>query len=134
PSNITFLGSISEDELVDLYSRCKRLMWRAKDEDFGMTPLEVMASSKPVVAVDEGEFRECIVNGKTSYLLDANIKDFLGGVRKVSANSERFKKLVVQQQRLCYPKLCLHFITPPPPYRPQNPLRREAARSEVRWG
>lgn len=99
PPNVTFLGSISEDELVDLYSRCKGLICTAKDEDFGMTPLEAMASGKPVVAVDEGGFRESIVNGKTGYLVDANIKDVVEAVRKISANPERFKKFCFERAK-----------------------------------
>lgn len=33
------------------------------DEDFGLTPVEAMASGKPVVAVDKGGFRETVIPG-----------------------------------------------------------------------
>jgi len=43
------LGTVSEEKLVDLYSRCKGLICTDMYEDFGMTPLEAMASGKPVI-------------------------------------------------------------------------------------
>jgi glycosyltransferase involved in cell wall biosynthesis len=63
PGNVEWLGEISEQHLVDLYSRCKGLICTALDEDFGLTPLEAMASGKPVIAVDEGGFRETVIPG-----------------------------------------------------------------------
>jgi hypothetical protein len=57
---VIWRGEVSEEELLDLYSRCRGLICTAVDEDFGLTPLEAMASGKPVIAVDEGGFRETV--------------------------------------------------------------------------
>ena len=54
PPNITLRGEVSEDDLRNLYARCKGHICTALDEDYGLTPLEAMASGKPVVAVNEG--------------------------------------------------------------------------------
>ena len=54
PSNVEMRGAVTEEELIDLYARCKGLICTALDEDFGLTPVEAMASGKPVVAVNEG--------------------------------------------------------------------------------
>ena len=70
PENVKMLGTVSEEKLVDLYSRCKGLICTDMYEDFGMTPLEAMASGKPVIAVDEGGFTETVVNGETGLLVD----------------------------------------------------------------
>jgi glycosyltransferase involved in cell wall biosynthesis len=69
-NNIQFLGFLPENELIELYSRCKALVATAIDEDFGLTPLEAMASGKPVIAVNEGGFKETVVNGKTGILFE----------------------------------------------------------------
>jgi len=72
PRNVEFLGEIDEQKLRGLYANCRGLVATAQDEDFGLAPLEAMASGKAVVAVDEGGFRESIVNGETGWLVPAN--------------------------------------------------------------
>ena len=54
PPNVEFLGEISEPKLLDLYGTCRGLVAVSIDEDFGLTPVEAMASGKVVVGVDEG--------------------------------------------------------------------------------
>jgi len=86
PKNVIFTGSVSDEELVDFYSRCKAAIQTSIDEDFGEVPVEAMASGKPCIAVNEGGFRETIVHGKTGFLVDPPyvenfvkaIKDFKG--------------------------------------------------------
>lgn len=56
--NIEFLGYVSEGEKIDLLSRCTGFVFLAKEEDFGMTPIEAHASGKPVIGVKEG-FTSC---------------------------------------------------------------------------
>ncbi len=48
-SNVEFLGWRSDTELADLYSRCRALIFPG-DDDFGIVPLEAMASGRPVIA------------------------------------------------------------------------------------
>jgi glycosyltransferase involved in cell wall biosynthesis len=45
------------------------LVATAQDEDFGLAPVEAMASGKAVVAVDEGGFRESVIPGRTGWLV-----------------------------------------------------------------
>jgi glycosyltransferase involved in cell wall biosynthesis len=95
PENVKMLGTVSEEKLVDLYSRCKGLICTAVYEDFDMTLLEVMASGKPVIAVDEGGFTETVVNGGTGLLVEANRDEPAGAVEAVCAslraNPDRYK-------------------------------------------
>jgi len=70
PENVEFVGPISDEEIVDLYSRCKAAIQTSIDEDFGQVPLEAMASGKPCIAVNEGGFRISITHGKTGLLID----------------------------------------------------------------
>ena len=69
PDNVTFLGEVDESRLVDLYATCRAFVATAEDEDFGMTPVEAMASGKAVIAVDEGGYRETVVHGETGWLV-----------------------------------------------------------------
>ena len=91
PQNIKLLGSVPEDELIELYATCKGHITTALDEDFGLTPIEAMASGKPTVAVREGGYLETIEDGVTGILVDAQEKAIINGVKLVSENPEKFK-------------------------------------------
>lgn len=68
PPNVEFLGEIDDRKLRDLYATCRGLVATSRDEDFGLGPVEAMASGKAVVAVDEGGYRESVVHGETGWL------------------------------------------------------------------
>ncbi|MBW7956604.1 MAG: glycosyltransferase [Deltaproteobacteria bacterium] len=58
--NIEFLGWKTDDELKGLYQGCRALIFPG-EEDFGITPLEAMASGRPVIAFGRGGAIETIV-------------------------------------------------------------------------
>lgn len=60
---------IADAGLSKLYSRSKIVVCLAHNEPFGLIPLEAMACGVPVIAVDEGGYRETVVDGKTGYLI-----------------------------------------------------------------
>lgn len=62
--NIKFYSKISDTELVRLYSKCKALIFTG-EEDFGIAPVEAMASGRPVIAFQSGGATETVVDGKT---------------------------------------------------------------------
>ncbi len=59
---IEFLGRVTDNELADLYAHAIGLIFPPK-EDAGITPLEAMASGRPVVAYGEGGALESIKPG-----------------------------------------------------------------------
>lgn len=50
---VQFLGWQPDDRVRDLYARCRALIFPG-EEDFGMVPVEAMASGKPVIAFGKG--------------------------------------------------------------------------------
>ncbi len=58
--NIEFLGWQSNESLARLYTGCRALIFPGV-EDFGIVPLEAMASGKPVVAFAKGGALETVV-------------------------------------------------------------------------
>jgi len=48
-------------------------VYLAKNEDFGMSPLESMAAGKPVIGVAEGGLLETIVPDETGILLESSL-------------------------------------------------------------
>jgi glycosyltransferase involved in cell wall biosynthesis len=91
PPNVKLLGSVSEDELIDLYATCKGHITTALDEDFGMTPLEAMASGKPTIAVKEGGYLETVIDDRTGILVDADEKAIINAMKLISRNPEKYK-------------------------------------------
>lgn len=65
--NITFLGRVPFDELKRQYATCRALVFPGV-EDFGIIPLEVMASGRPVVAFAKGGAMQTVVDGETGVL------------------------------------------------------------------
>lgn len=62
--NVTFLGYQSDEVVRDYYSRCRALVFPG-EEDFGLTPVEAMASGRPVIAYAAGGLTETVVDGET---------------------------------------------------------------------
>ncbi len=85
PHNVELMGEVSDEALADLFARCRGLLATASDEDFGMTPVEAMASGKAVLATDEGGYRETVVHGETGWLLPPRADAF---TRRISSLDE----------------------------------------------
>jgi len=99
PDNVELIGSVSEDELVDMYSRCKGFITTSLDEDFGMTPIEAMASGKAVIAMNEGGCLETVINNSTGLLVDADVNEIVNAVEYISQNPSKFKEKCIEQAR-----------------------------------
>jgi len=83
PGNVRFLGEVDEVKLVELYATCKGFVATSEDEDFGLTPIEAMASGKAVLAVDEGGYRESVVHGETGWLLPSKPEAFADKIKSL---------------------------------------------------
>ncbi len=59
-SNIEFVGWAATEQLIEYYRGCRALVFPG-EEDFGIVPLEAMASGKPVVAYGKGGVLETVV-------------------------------------------------------------------------
>ena len=88
PSNIQFLGRVSDDELVRLYNQAACFVFPSLYEGFGLPPLEAMACGCPVLVSDIPVEREVcgdaaqyfnpldpqnILHTITQYLNDADV-------------------------------------------------------------
>jgi glycosyltransferase involved in cell wall biosynthesis len=57
--NVEFLGRVTDAELRELYARCRAFLLPG-EEDFGLTPVEALASGKPVAALGRGGALETV--------------------------------------------------------------------------
>lgn len=53
-----------------LLAACRAVVYTPQHEHFGIVPLEAMASSRPVIAVNSGGPTESVVSGSTGYLCE----------------------------------------------------------------
>jgi len=61
---VRFVGRVDDAGLRRLYADCKALILPS-EEDFGITPLEAMASGRPVIAYGRGGALDTVIPGKT---------------------------------------------------------------------
>jgi glycosyltransferase involved in cell wall biosynthesis len=74
--NIEFIGWASTEELHEHYAHCEALIFPG-EEDFGIVPVEAMASGKPVIAYGRGGALETVVPGRTGLLFEHQHEDSL---------------------------------------------------------
>lgn len=100
PNNVEILHWVDFDKLTELYANCKGFITTAKDEDFGMTAVEAMAAGKPVIAPNEGGYKESVIDGKTGILINDITSDKLvSAIRKIGNNPKKFKNACLKQAK-----------------------------------
>lgn len=62
--NITFLGRVPDDDLPDLFARCRAYILPGL-EDFCITPVQAQAAGRPVIAYGAGGALDTVVEGQT---------------------------------------------------------------------
>ncbi len=85
-NTVTFLGSVPDEKLHELYREASLLIYPAEDEDFGMIPVEAMGYGTPVIVHRSGGFLETVIEGKTGYFIDTFTVDELS---KAIAKAQR---------------------------------------------
>jgi len=66
--NIDFLGEISDEQLVSLYSNALYTLFVFNHEPFGYIPIESMACGTPVLTYDKQGPAETVIDEKTGWL------------------------------------------------------------------
>lgn len=100
---VDLLGRVSDDELFALYARAKGFLALEKDVDFGITPVEAMAAGTPVVALNNGGYRETVVDTVTGvFVEDTRVKTLEAALvrfneikwdkEKLQTQAEKFSK------------------------------------------
>lgn len=59
-----------------LLAACRAVVYTPQHEHFGIVPLEAMASSRPVIAVNSGGPTESVISGSTGFLCEPTAAAF----------------------------------------------------------
>lgn len=85
--SVSFLGRLPDAEVNRYAARCRALIFPG-EEDFGMTPLEVNAAGRPVVAYAAGGATETVIEGMNGVLFGTQTVDSLiEGLERLEAQS-----------------------------------------------
>ncbi len=79
---IKLLGSLDNSEITNLYSRCKAFVLPGV-EDFGITPLEAMASGAPVIAYGAGGVAETVTPKTGVFFTPQTVESLMEAVLKI---------------------------------------------------
>jgi len=91
----------SDARLRELYRTATALLFTPPNEDWGIVPLEAMASGTPVLAVDAGGPRESVVHGETGWLLPDDAQAFAWQMHAVAASAVGRPSELVRMGEAC---------------------------------
>jgi len=87
-------GYISDDEMIDLYSRCLGVYFGPYQEDYGYVTLEAFFSSKPVIThPDSGGPLEFVKDNSTGLIVDAKPQSIAKAMDSLYFNKKNAERL-----------------------------------------
>jgi|WetSurMetagenome_2_1015567.scaffolds.fasta_scaffold00899_3 glycosyltransferase involved in cell wall biosynthesis len=99
-NKIEFLGQVTDLELAELYKEAKAFLALARDEDFGITPVEAMSVGTPVIAFNGGGYRETVLDKKTGLLFDDySVSGLIKAVKEFEGLKINPKDCIMQAQQ-----------------------------------
>ena len=102
--NIEFLGYVDDETLRKIYSESEALIF-PQLEDFGITPLESMASGRPVIAFNQGGALDTVVDGETGVLFKKqNKRSLKKAVENYLAMKDKFDPVNIRAHVLKFDK------------------------------
>ena len=116
PREAVFRGPLEPNQLADAYRGAMFAVFTPYAEEFGIAPLEAMASGIPVIALCEGGLAESVVDGETGYLasdvptfvdraqllaVDEELRRTLGAAARAQAERFSWRTTVEAIERIC---------------------------------
>lgn len=89
---VQFMGSLTNEAIAGLYSKCKAFVFPGK-EDFGITPLEALASGAPVIAFGEGGASETVTERSGVFFREQTIEALGEAVAKIQSGEVRIAEV-----------------------------------------
>ena len=96
--NIQFMGWVDNAVMQKLIGQAIATLYIAKNEDFGISPVESMAAGKPVIGVREGGLLETVIHDETGLLLppDPEVEHIIAAVQELTAQRAAQMRLLCE--------------------------------------
>lgn len=85
---LVFKARVSDKELRNLYNQSLLTLASSSNEPLGLFVLESQACQTPVVAVNQGGFRETVIHGQTGFLVKSQALDFAAKIKYLLTNKK----------------------------------------------
>ena len=73
---VEFVGRVSDEELAELYARCRAVYYAPVNEDYGLVPYEAFLSDKPVITTtDAGGPLDIVHDGETGRVVAPRVEE-----------------------------------------------------------
>ena len=108
--NISFLGKVDFSSLKWYFAHCKALIFPG-EEDFGIIPVEVLASGRPVIALSRGGILDIFGDQNLGKLFsDASVDSLQRAIREFERDSTHWGEVcVARAQNFSKQKFCDEF-------------------------
>ncbi|MDQ3980023.1 MAG: glycosyltransferase family 4 protein, partial [Actinomycetota bacterium] len=101
-SRVRFTGRIDDEELHRLYAECDVLVCPSRFESFGLTLLEAMMFSKPVIAVNAGGMQYIVEDGASGRLVPPDDAPALAAAIEELAGDPEMRRRMGKRARELY--------------------------------
>ncbi len=98
--NVEVLGRVGDGELIEILSKARAFVFAAY-EDFGISPVEAMASGVPVIAYGRGGVTESVEEGKSGlFFMEQTPEAVSEAVRRFIRLEDRFVREEIRKRAL----------------------------------
>ncbi len=120
---VTFLGNLSDKDLLKELQGAQAFLFASVDEEFGIAPVEAMGYGVPVIAFASGGLKETVKEGLNGYLYNEltaeslnksiqkirslNEKEYLGMRKNARKESEQYSEENFKKKFVEYIKKCI---------------------------
>ncbi len=91
PRKNTF--SVDRAQLIRAYASAELTICTSVNEPFGLVAIESMACETPVIAVNEGGYRETIIDGQTGYLIKRTPNSLAQRILRITGDKQLARRL-----------------------------------------
>ena len=112
--NIEFLGLVSDEELASYYSHTQAVIF-PQEEDFGLIPIEAMASGRPVIAYRAGGAKETVIDGENGIFFNEQTEiafaQALGRFEYTDFDSHKIREYALKFDKEIFKKKFMNYLS-----------------------